>query len=187
MTIIDLWTRYKSWLRYNVPKSFRGFKKGASTLQLSRVQKKLGINFTDDVREFYQIHNGQVQRRILLFNESELLSFQLMILEWAHWKELHDDGEFNHLKSESDPEVQPVWWDKNWIPFTDNGAGDHLCIDFNPTAKGKYGQIISLYHDQSYREKVADSLYEWFFNYINDLEKGHYVFSKQTCSILKKQ
>lgn len=186
MEMSDLWLRYHAWMKQRIPKPFRTFSKGASERKLLKTQKLLGVEFTSDLKTFYQTHNGQSIRRVYLFDESEFLSLDRMIFEWLQWKELHDDGEFNHLESDCEPEIQPVWWDRHWIPFTENGAGDHFCIDFNPTSQGTYGQIITLFHDQNIRQKIANSIHEWFTNYVNALENGAYTYSKQTCTILKK-
>ncbi len=187
MSIPDLWLRYETWLKANVPRPYRLLRKGATESQFKKAEKQLDMKFTEDLKSFYQLHNGQDMRRTLLFNEHEFISLQRMVTEWEHWLELSEDGEFSYLKSQSDPEIQPVWWDKHWLPFTENGAGDHLCVDLNPTKSGTYGQIITLYHDNPSREKVANSIQEWFTDYVTGLEQGNYIFLKHTCSIVKKQ
>lgn len=50
------------------------------------------------------------------------------------------------------------WYEPWWIPFTNDGGGDALCVDMNPGSGGHAGQVIAWYHDASDRSVVAPSI-----------------------------
>src|ERR1051325_4380886 len=74
--------------------------------------------------------------------------------------------------------IKDDWWNSFWIPFTHDGAGNHICIDLDPTPNGKYGQIIRMWPDSPDRELYASSFSEYISNYISDLEKDEVVYAK---------
>ncbi len=55
---------------------------------------------------------------------------------------------------------------------TNNGAGDHLCIDMNPAGPGLKGQIIAVWHDDGKRSIKADSFAQWFGTFTQSITKN---------------
>lgn len=94
-------------------------------------------------------------------NGIKFLSIEEILLNWTIWKELLNSGYFEGCLVDNDKEIQPDWWNIGWLPFTDNGAGDHICIDFNPTNLGVIGQIIEVWHDNNSRRVIASSFQSW--------------------------
>jgi cell wall assembly regulator SMI1 len=110
------------------------------------------------------------------------LSFSRILDEWSVWKDLLDDGTFtedgNVFTAEPDDGIKSNWWNPAWIPFTYNGAGDHLCLDLDPADGGAYAQIIRMWHDGVERTLENTSFTEWLTTYTEDLEQGRYSFEE---------
>jgi cell wall assembly regulator SMI1 len=73
--------------------------------------------------------------------------------------------------------VRPVWIDPLWVPVTDNGAGNFLCLDLHPAEGGHYGQIIEYLHDTPIRTVVAGSFADWLSTVADDMEVGDYTIT----------
>ena len=73
-----------------------------------------------------------------------------------------EDFEGESIADELNPnKIQPVLWDKGWIPFTDFEATTRICIDLNPATNGVKGQVIMLYPGIDYQSDevvLANSL-----------------------------
>jgi cell wall assembly regulator SMI1 len=52
------------------------------------------------------------------------------------------EGKIETIDGDPSPLMQNVWWSKKWVPFAEDGGGNLLCIDLDPTAQGIWGQII---------------------------------------------
>ena len=55
----EIWTRIEFWLKANAPQVLDTFNPGASESQIKAVEDTLLIQFPDDVKSSYRIHNGQ--------------------------------------------------------------------------------------------------------------------------------
>ena len=110
--------------------------------------------------------NGQKGQARGIFSGLEFLSTQRIQSEWIVWKDLLESGDFNDAEAQPSPGVLKAWWTPSWIPFTYNGAGDHLCIDMHPSSQGCKGQIIAVWHDDGKRSIKADSFAKWFTAFI---------------------
>lgn len=141
----------------------------ASHEEISNLERALGVSLPADFVACLKIHNGQQGVSHGLFEDYEFLSTSRILQEWSIWKELLDSGDFNGMKSFPQVGIRSDWWNPAWIPFTYNGAGDHLCLDLSPTDAGISGQIITLWHDDGAREKQADSFAQWFMQYIEKM------------------
>lgn len=172
----EIWVRIETWLRTNAPQILETLRSPASDAQIKAVENRLSIQFPEDVKNSYCIHNGQSSYEYGLIEGREFLSLERIQDEWQVWKGLLDDGDFDGIESDPDAGIRRDWWSPQWIPLTYNGAGYHDCLDLNP-AEGGIGQIISMYHDSGDREIVAPSFREWLDKYAEGLESGQYVFS----------
>jgi cell wall assembly regulator SMI1/predicted DNA-binding WGR domain protein len=134
--------------------------KGASATAIRKAEKRLGVSFPEDFRASYARHDGADYASLL--EGREFLSLESIFKQWKIWKELHDDGTFEDNEGDpDDPGIKEDWWNPKWIPFTHDASGNHHCIDLDPERGGKYGQVISMWHDDSSRTLVARSFTEF--------------------------
>src|SRR5262249_742235 len=65
-----------------------------------------------------------------------------------------------------------MWWSPRWVPFLDNGGGDHQCIDMGGAFGGVEGQVINFWHDWESRDIEYLSLEKWLETFVASLEAG---------------
>ncbi|MEP6519247.1 SMI1/KNR4 family protein [Microcoleus vaginatus] len=187
-----IWNRIDSWLAANAPEILNNLQPGATHEAIKAAEQFLEIEFTEDVKSSYRIHNGQLEERYSVMPYWQFLCLEGMIGEWNSWKELLDTADFkeedgNDYGCASDGLIRTeLWWNPKWIPIASNLSGDSLCLDLDPAPGGQVGQIIFMCHDDGYRGFIAKSLREWLEQLATDLEAGKYKF-KKTSFYLKKQ
>jgi cell wall assembly regulator SMI1 len=184
--IPSIWNRFENWLTKNAPHLPAELNASASEDAISKLEKKISGTLPKEYIEFLKIHNGQNRESEGLIDTEEILSTKRVIEEWSVWKELLDKGDFKDSQSQADKGIKPDWWNSKWIPITYDGSGNHYCIDLDPDKGGTSGQIIRMWHDSAERELIANSFKEWISNYVNDLEKGKYVYSEDWGGIINK-
>ena len=161
------WERLEAWLKANNPALLADLNPPASDAKIQTLEQTLGVTLPVDFVECLRVHDGQRGGVEWLFPSAEFLSSERILDEWAIWKDLLDGGDFDGAKARPGAGIQPAWWSPKWIPFTYNGAGDHLCLDLDPACGGRVGQIITLWHDDGARNKKADSFFQWFTEFVD--------------------
>lgn len=163
---------------------------GVTDKKILTIEKTIGKNFPEDFKEFYKIHNGEIEHGQGILQGEEFLSMERIVEEWNVWKELLEAGDFTDegedFKSEPDTGIKDNWWNIHWVPFTYDGNGNHICIDLDPTEEGNYGQIIRMWHDEPVRELLADSFTEWIEEYVDQLNNQEFVYSEDYGIIVNK-
>jgi cell wall assembly regulator SMI1 len=163
------WIRLESWLKTHKPALLADLNPPASDADIQELEQKLGVTLPTDFVDCLKVHDGQKGKADWLFSGSEFLSSRRILDEWVVWKGLLDGGDFDGVGAKPGAGIQPVWWSSKWIPFTYNGAGDHLCLDLDPASGGQPGQIISLWHDDGVRQKKSDSFAQWFAEFVDNM------------------
>lgn len=180
----NIWTRIDSWLENNAVAILNDLQSGATEEEIKIAESFLGVEFTQDVRDSFQIHNGQFGNKSFL-EPWQFLSLDGIMVDWKIWKELLDAGDFDNARSEPNVGIRSDWWNPRWIPLTYDGCGNHHCLDLDPTPSGKVGQIITMWHDEVEREVGANSFREWLEKLADELESGIYVFSQEQGSLIE--
>jgi cell wall assembly regulator SMI1 len=161
------WGKLEAWLKANNSALLADLNPPISDGDLQALEQQLAVKLPEDFVECLKVHNGQKGRAEWLFAGSEFLSSKRILDEWLIWKDLFDGGDFDGAEAEPGAGIQPAWWSPKWIPFTYNGAGDHLCLDLDPASGGQVGQVITLWHDDGVRKKKADSFAQWFAEFVD--------------------
>lgn len=186
MRALETWELIKSWIAKNIPKGIESIQLGASDDQASDIEDKLGVIFPSDFKEYYKIHNAQTNSAPPILPSGNLLSLEEILNQWNIWKGLHENGIFATAVSEPNcSSIRDDWWNPNWIPFTHDGHGNHLCLDLAPTENGISGQIISVYHDSPERELISNSFKDWFGGLAQEYESGLFRFNPSNGCIEK--
>jgi cell wall assembly regulator SMI1 len=175
MTVADAWSRIDAWLRFNAPDSFR-LPSGGSENDIEATEKLTGCRLPADVRESYRIHNGS--NRIWIFQQGFLIplggaspepDFSVVGI----WTAMLQCAEM--MKDERGTPKGPIstdWWNRGWIPLTENDCGDYICIDTVPARGGRVGQVIDWWHEQAATGVLAASWREWLVQLVGKLESG---------------
>lgn len=132
---------------------------GASQNEIEALEKHLGYELPQPVRDFIAIHNGQSGFGLLFGNE--FLSLTGIRQQWDNWRSL-DESAMNRDCADfqgSEPVgfIKPVYCNKGWIPLTHDGGGNHFGLDLDPDSLGTSGQIIAFGRDEDTKRLLADS------------------------------
>ncbi len=103
-----------------------------------------GIVLPEDVKRFYQWHDGQKSRSFepLLHN----LTF-MTLMEMATTHQMHRHvATFDQWNEDH--------WQPSWAPFLSNGGGDYLCVATESFRDIPVGSILWYDHETSDREIV---------------------------------
>jgi cell wall assembly regulator SMI1 len=181
-SVANLWNRILVWLRSNAPGSLESINRPATNIQITDAQSKLGVQFPPDVIAFYRLFDGAPGIGVFPSDDSfSMMAFSPMPLaqmleDWQIQKELVEMGDFADLNPEPIDRLTKDWWNIRWIPFADNGGGDHFCFDLAPGKNGIIGQIISHSHETGPRGVLGDSLTDFLVNLANRLETSEFEY-----------
>ncbi len=177
-TIPALWQEFEEWLAVHWPEGLADLNQGATAEQLRALEVALGVSLPAPFVECLKIHNGQQGNAGGMFDNSEFLSTDAIAEQWNVWRELLESGEFEGIASEAERGVRTDWWNRNWIPFTHNGGGDHYCLDLQPATDGALGQVITMWHDMGERRIVAVNFHAWLAEYVASVRAGNIEYSE---------
>lgn len=181
------WKRFEAWLAGHWPDGLAGLNPSASDAQIADLERALGVTLPADFTACLRIHDGQDERAGGLFEGTEFLSCARILDEWQVWKELLDAGDFADAHSAPAAGIRADWWNPRWIPFTYDGSGNHLCLDLDPAAAGRAGQVITMWHDGAERELLAPDFGSWFAAYVRAVCAGAYVYADEYGGLVPRE
>lgn len=138
----------------------------ATQTDIHKLEDLINAKLPDSFKQAYEIHNGQKILSKGIFGGKFFLSIDEIITEWMIWSKLQDDLFFDELDVNADMQIKAQWWNKKWIPFTNDGEGNHICIDLDPSKVGRYGQVIEIWNDDNKRKFICDDFGVWLRNII---------------------
>ena len=160
---------------------------GASEADFAELEQTLGYALPEEFKELYRVANGETDIDGVFAGE-EWLSIERIIDEYNVWNQLYQEDDGSDFGCEPEAGIKPdFWWNPKWISLTADGSGNSKMIDLDPSEQGTAGQIIQMWHDDSRREKAANSLREFLQNYVRDLEAGLYVLDAEFGVILQSE
>lgn len=163
----NTWNRIENWLVTNAPEMIDDLLPGASDQEIHQAERSLGIQFPNDVKESYKIHNGQNESTDNLVLGHRLLSLTEIVRVWKVWKDLSDRNE--------------IYWNSKWVPLISDGAGNEYSLDLSSVDISNDGQIIFIDHECNLEETeainvIADSFQALMAKFADDLDSGIYTF-----------
>ncbi|HKB06097.1 MAG TPA: SMI1/KNR4 family protein [Gemmataceae bacterium] len=176
------WDRIEAWLKAHAP-HWKPLLRGASAAQIAKAEEKLGLKLPADVRASFRRHNGTDDHGFFPDHAGDNVSWYMLPLsamagEAAEWAEMLDDGDFDDSNPKAARGVRKEAWNKKWVPFAGNGAGDNWCLDFAPATGGVKAQVIYVSHEMAPRERLAKSFVAWLSAFADDLEGGAYRYQE---------
>lgn len=149
--------------------------KPASTIDISNLEKVIGVNLPNELLEVYQISEGQAFDADSFFYDSyTFMSSGRAADFWKVLNQVYASNQYIGTEGDSQGPVRNLWWHSKWIPFAENIAGDALCIDLIPAEGGHVGQIIEFIHDDTPRAHLGFRLVDFLGEYENGLRSGKY-------------
>lgn len=177
----SLWQEIQQSLLAIAPSIGESFQKPAEESQIKALENAVAQPLPESFKEYLRTFNGQAQSDSpnyfmgynLLLPTDEIIETYRMLVE---------DFEGESIADELNPnKIQPVLWDKGWIPFTDFEATTRICIDLNPATNGVKGQVIMLYPGIDYQSDevvLANSFEEFTQKIWNILDAKDYSFEE---------
>lgn len=171
----SLIARLESVLRTYHPDLLAALAPGASSEQLDALEDLAGRPLPQMLRDLLAWRNGVGDKaaRATIDGPWSFMSVQAIIDAVEMLREM--------LEYEQDWKEQN-WWGHDWIPFLEDGCGDHICVDLDgggtliddgiPFDAGIAGQIIDFDHAAELRVIEAPSLEVWLTALIQAVEDG---------------
>ena len=177
----SLWQKIQQSLLAIAPSIGKSFQKPAEEAQIKALEDAIAQPLPESFKEYLRTFNGQEQSDSphyfmgynLLLPIDEIIETYQMQVEDFEGESIADDINSN--------KIQPVLWDKGWVPFTDFEATTRVCIDLNPATKGVKGQVIMLYPGIDYQSDevvLANSFEEFTQKIWNILDAKDYSFEE---------
>lgn len=167
---IAAWHVIESELRRLASDQADRLPRGATFELIQRVEAELGTPLPDSVLAVYLVRNGlgTPASSGARAHVSELLSLDAAMDRWRELTALLNQGHFAHLTVElTQGAVRADWWNRRWLPISDDGAGSHFCVDLDPPDGGVPGQIILFRRDDDIRSVVAANLTAYLLQHID--------------------
>jgi cell wall assembly regulator SMI1 len=178
------WHRLEAWLEKEYPEMLADLNPGCNQEQLINVEKEIGVQLPESVKNFYLIHDGQKSENYIgIFYDVAFLPLDRMIREWRTWSEIIDDYGEEGMRTEFDEfqvslmpdKVKAKYANKKWVPFAVIWDSRYLGLDFDPEVNGNAGQVINFGREEEQKSVIADSFEAFIDWYLNELERGNYL------------
>ncbi|WP_311335381.1 SMI1/KNR4 family protein, partial [Capnocytophaga sputigena] len=147
----NLWQKIQQSLFAIAPSIGKSFQKPAEESQIKALEDAVAQTLPESFKQYLRTFNGQEQSDSsnYFMGYNSLLPIDEII---ETYQMLVEDFEGESIADELNPnKIQPVLWDKGWVPFTDFEATTRICIDLNPATNGVKGQVIMLYPGIDYQ------------------------------------
>jgi cell wall assembly regulator SMI1 len=160
--VTGLIDRMGRWLKTHRPDYYARLLPGVTGTQLDEFEARFGLKLPAAFRMLYEWRNGQEA----LCSASLYHNLMFSSLEdIAHIKELMDGMIGFDFED-------PRWWRRSWVPFLENGGGDHLCLDLAAEDGGTPGQVLTFWHDDPDRPVRFPSFETWLVDLVESMESG---------------
>jgi cell wall assembly regulator SMI1 len=184
----EIWDRIEAWLAQHAPAVLAGLNGPATEQELDATERALGVKLPEDVRASYRRHNGQPDSKNSLLGGWDFMRLDRIRAIWKMLTELFAQDQFKGFRNDASASIMSRdWWNPKWVPFAENGSGDHYCIDLAPGKRGKLGQVVLWYHDDGTRPILARDLRAFFSDFAKQLKRGEYVYDPEYGGRLKRR
>lgn len=170
-SVKQIWARIETVLGQIAPQVLAAMPPGATEEELKAAEAVMGVEFPEDVKDSYRCHDGLPS--VLIGWHTALYSLGEMVDDWR--ERADDAGEPPEEEWEEDGEIRrDVSWSAGWIPIIGIGNGDVICIDLDPPAPARRGQIIEVSHEGLRPGCESAGLREFLHEFATDLEADRY-------------
>lgn len=136
--------------------------------EIRNAENVMNTILPDDLRELYQIHNGEKETGPGLFFGLRFLPLNELLQEWKTWEDLEEEFALEG-DSYSIPTgfIKERYINRYWIPISKDYGGNNIGIDLDPDDNGRKGQIINFGRDEEMKYVIAYQLTD-FLQFIKD-------------------
>jgi len=169
------WDVIERWLHEHAAGVNVRLNQGADAASIAAAEKAFGVKLPAEIKQSYKVHDGQNGLATPLVEDWQLLSLDDAVKQWRAMEKLVGQGVFKDAQGKPQGPVKPEWYDLKWIPFAFNGAGDFLCVDLDPPAGGKRGQVVAFFHVDDRRPVLAPGFKAWLEGLAEHFQRGRYA------------
>lgn len=170
-----IWNRIERVLQAHVPETAKTLAPPATDDEIDVLEKSLGLRLPDSFRASLLVHNGQNDptRCHDFSGEGLFLSTTEIVEMWKMNSEIDEQFRQQEPETWNSREFDTEWWNKNWIPFTQNDMGG-LCISLEPKLFERIGEVVAFVHDSSHEPKISPSFIDWLEGLAARLERDEF-------------
>ncbi|PQO44426.1 SMI1/KNR4 family protein [Blastopirellula marina] len=170
----------------------------ASATEIADAERKLGVEFPEDFKQFYLAANGQQldERgcgtgvpcipRLPFGGESsetctwgEFLSLDGIVLATLAHRELQEvDDYFSEFEDDNEL-IGPVTVHRSHVIFCDPGTGDCIGLDLSPADGGQRYQVVAINHEGPDLACLADSFSQFLALVVDQISSSEVVYSEE--------
>lgn len=153
---------------------------GASENAICEAEAIMQVAFPEELRKLLLRHDGSGKNSISPYKigggSQTFMALKDIIETWKCMIEIGADFENQGEFGKQTGPIKRNYWNKSWIPVTENGCGDNIVIDLDPPAEGTIGQAIDWWHEGGVSTIQAPSLRAWLNEIVDAVKKGVYKF-----------
>lgn len=192
----ELWLVLEHWLGQNFPEVIADLNPGCSDEELNELERQLNCRLPEDFKALYRCHNGQRGQATGIFCGLPFLSTDEIYEQWTAWRDLakdfakeaedfDDENLAAEITGESYPAnaIKPTYINLQWIPFSDDGSGNHLGVDLDPGSAGVIGQVINFGTDENDKFVIASSLPGFIAWIVAQYQADNYQHSEHSLNL----
>lgn len=160
--------RLDRWLVANRPDYHAHLRPGASDADLDEFEQHFRLKLPESFRAFYRWRDGQEEGCTAgIMDDFRFLSLAAI----SGRKELLDGG--------TGRGSTPIgWWRREWVPFLENGNGDHPCLDLTQSGEGLAPQVRRFWKSSPDRSIWFGKFESWIAVLVESMETGRHFTMK---------
>ncbi len=144
---------------------------GVTEDELKAFENRFQMKLPEDFKTVYRYKNGSGYMDLIWPQEGFYRGYRLLSLQEMNkiksyfQNENHKMTEFPEVIDEKqlqqlDERIKPYLFCERWFPFAQYAGSLYLMLDYNPSEKGKTGQIICYVHDPDFIYYIAPDITE---------------------------
>lgn len=175
----NLWTEIIAWFRAQGAPDYQDLtpgKYGASAEEITQLERKMEREVPEDFKEHLRFFNKYYCVDFLEYSNFDI---QHMLEHRDCFNMLKADGAFEESERHMEPShrrVRHTWWHEFWLPFAEDGGGNLICLDLDPSDEGTFGQIFFWERDAGPCIPEACSFTEFVRQCRDEILSGKYEY-----------
>lgn len=181
-SLTEVLERIDAWYKKYLPDVQATLRPGATDADLDALEKQIGLPLPADFRALYRWHDGQNWSvgGVLGLDFAPLDQIAADLTVWTDIAEDNDLAMNVMIYTVSHPTgaIREQYASPLWVPFLNDGGGNHVALDLGPDVAGKSGQIITTGRDETHRFVLAPNTETFLRTYLSRLESGRVKVEK---------